>query len=148
MADTKPTHATPPVEGDGVSYAGLGWFIVILTVTTLVCQIIVWGAFEFMAWRADRNDPARAAVAAPRAQPRIEDGRIVTGTDGAAQPTVLVTEPIPLANFRAREAESLATYGWIDEDAGLVRLPIDRAKDLLLERGLPTRAADTDTPQE
>jgi hypothetical protein len=29
------------------------------------------------------------------------------------------------------------TYGWIDRNGGVVRLPIDRAMDLVLERGLP-----------
>ena len=33
----------------------------------------------------------------------------------------------------------LTTYGWVDKNAGTVRIPIDRAKELLLERGLPVR---------
>lgn len=37
----------------------------------------------------------------------------------------------------------LNTYGWIDRQNGIVRLPIDRAMELLLQRGLPTRAAST-----
>jgi hypothetical protein len=36
----------------------------------------------------------------------------------------------------------LSTYGWIDRQNGVVRLPIDRAMDLVLERGLPTRAVN------
>lgn len=35
----------------------------------------------------------------------------------------------------------LNTYGWIDRQNGIVRMPIDRAMALLLERGLPTRSA-------
>jgi hypothetical protein len=34
----------------------------------------------------------------------------------------------------------LNTYGWIDRQSRIVRLPIDRAMELLLERGLPARA--------
>ena len=33
----------------------------------------------------------------------------------------------------------MSTYDYIDKDAGTVRIPIDRAMDLLVERGLPTR---------
>lgn len=33
----------------------------------------------------------------------------------------------------------LNSYGWIDQQAGVVRIPIDRAMELTLERGLPTR---------
>jgi hypothetical protein len=37
----------------------------------------------------------------------------------------------------------LNSYGWIDRQNGIVRLPVDRAMELLLEPGLPTRAAKT-----
>ena len=36
----------------------------------------------------------------------------------------------------------LQTYGWIDRQNGIVRLPIDRAMELILQRGLPTRSAE------
>ena len=38
-----------------------------------------------------------------------------------------------------REHEILTTYGVADKDAGTYRIPIERAKDLMLERGLPVR---------
>jgi hypothetical protein len=44
-----------------------------------------------------------------------------------------------LQSFRAKENEILQSYGWVDQNAGVVRIPIDRAMDLLLQRGLPTR---------
>lgn len=42
-----------------------------------------------------------------------------------------------------RERERLLTtqYEWIDRPAGVVRIPIERAMELTLERGLPTRQA-------
>ncbi len=36
---------------------------------------------------------------------------------------------------RRRERERLSTYAWIDRQAGVVRIPIDRAMELLVERG-------------
>jgi hypothetical protein len=39
--------------------------------------------------------------------------------------------------LRAREASILTTYGWVDRQAGVGRIPIDRAIDLVLEQGLP-----------
>jgi hypothetical protein len=139
MADTKHVHGAAPIEGDGVSYSGIVWFVVILTVTTVACQLIVWAGFELMEWRVDRGDAARAPLAAERARPAIERGRLVTSTPESPQPALLVTEPIALGEHRANEASSLAAYGWVDRGAGRVRIPIDRAKTLLLERGLPTR---------
>ena len=49
-------------------------------------------------------------------------------------------EPYPLAlrlKQRAEEDEILTTYGWVDKDREVARVPIDRAMDLLVQRGLP-----------
>lgn len=130
MADTNHAHAGPdiPVEGDGIHYSGIGWFVVVLAVTTLVCMGLMWGMFELMARRAEAIDGPRSPLARPvGAQP--------------AQPNLLLDEPLNLEQFRASEQQRLTTYGWIDENGGQVRLPIDRAMDLLLERGLPVRGA-------
>jgi hypothetical protein len=43
--------------------------------------------------------------------------------------------------WRAHEAELQSSYGWVDATRGIVRLPIERALELTLERGLPARAA-------
>ena len=39
--------------------------------------------------------------------------------------------------MRAREDAVLTTYGWVDRNTGVARIPIERAMDLLVERGLP-----------
>ena len=45
-----------------------------------------------------------------------------------------------LNEIRTDEEKNLYSYGWVDEKAGTVRIPIERAMDLLVERGLPVRA--------
>jgi hypothetical protein len=48
----------------------------------------------------------------------------------------LQTNPIPdLKTFRAEEEKVLTTYGWVDQPKGIVRMPIDRAIDVLAQRG-------------
>jgi hypothetical protein len=137
MADIN--HAGPRTEGDGVSYRSLGWSMAILTIVTLFCYALVVGLFKFMESRAIAGDTPRAPLAAAPVQPAIEGGRMVGGP--AAVPSLLVGEPLNLQKFRAEEDHLLTSYGWVDQNAGLVRLPIDRAKTLLLERGLPVREA-------
>jgi hypothetical protein len=56
-------------------------------------------------------------------------------------PALLVDEPVNLKAFRETETQALHSYGWVNESAQTVRLTIDRAKELVLERGLPARAA-------
>lgn len=47
-----------------------------------------------------------------------------------------------LAELRRREEALLSTYGWIDRDAGVIRIPIDRAMQVMVEQGLPFRGND------
>ena len=54
----------------------------------------------------------------------------------------LQTSPIhDLQELRARDAAALHEYAWGDREAGVVRIPIDRAIAVLAERGLPARPA-------
>jgi hypothetical protein len=145
MADTKHqagagTAPAGPTEGDGISYSGLAWFMVILTATTLVCAgLMVW-LMDFEAKRVRALDtPAapHAATVAPNQVPPSPPPPNLIPLDSRTMP---LGEPTYLQRFREAEEAELTTYGWIDRNAGTLRIPIDRAKARLLERGLPTRA--------
>jgi hypothetical protein len=150
MADTNHAHAAPapapstPVEGDGVSYAGIVWFIVILVGTTLVCQLLMWGLFALFDARRQAA-VERATMAAPAIEPRIDGGRIVSDRQ-LPEPAMLVSEPTELDAFHRREDAILHGYGWMDEQAGTARIPVERAKELLLEKGFPVRQQSAATP--
>ena len=45
----------------------------------------------------------------------------------------------PFNGIIVNEDNELYSYGWVDEKAGTVHIPIDRAMELLVERGLPVR---------
>ncbi len=42
--------------------------------------------------------------------------------------------------IRAEQTKQLQSFGWVDEEAGIVHIPIDLAKEQLLEQGLPVQA--------
>jgi hypothetical protein len=98
-----------------------------LAVVAAIIHLLMWvllGYFE-----------AREAKQAPRMYPLA-----------AVQDTLLPPEPRlqtnpreDLAELRAREDAVLHSYGWVDKNAGVVRIPIDAAMKLTLERGLPAR---------
>jgi hypothetical protein len=53
----------------------------------------------------------------------------------------LQTDPFTdITALRAKEREVLDEYAWVDKNTGVVRIPIERAIDVLAERGLPHRA--------
>jgi hypothetical protein len=141
-------QGTPPlpVEGDGISYSGIVWFVVILTAVTVVCQILMWVLLRAMQHQAPDAATARAVMAPPVAAERqAVDGRVypnmvAVGEAGGTAPQLLVQEPVNLERLRAQEHEVLTTYGITDKNAGMYRIPIDKAKDLLLTQGLPVRS--------
>lgn len=48
-----------------------------------------------------------------------------------------------LGRLRVRENDQLNSYEWVDENTGVMRIPIERAMDIIAERGLPTRPIET-----
>jgi len=42
-----------------------------------------------------------------------------------------------LRDLRRTEDAALSSYGWVDRQTGVVRIPIDRAIDLVAEKGIP-----------
>lgn len=65
-----------------------------------------------------------------------------------SEPTQVFPLPQPqsvpgaqLRDVRALEDLQLTNYGWIDPSNGVVRIPIDRAMEILAQRGLPVRSS-------
>lgn len=59
-------------------------------------------------------------------------------------PRLIVNSGQDLKAMRAAEDAILHSYGWVDRTQGIVRIPIDRAIDILVARGLPARPARND----
>jgi hypothetical protein len=73
-------------------------------------------------------------------EPVVTAGRAdipVTRVRDFPQPRLLIKPGASLAELRTAEDTDLNSYGWVDRTAGIARIPIDRAMQLLLERGLP-----------
>ena len=61
------------------------------------------------------------------------------------EPRLQVTAPMDLKQYKGAQDGILNSYGWVDRQAGVVRIPIERAMDILLQRGFPVRAT---TPEK
>jgi hypothetical protein len=49
--------------------------------------------------------------------------------------------------YRQQQDEMLNSYGWIDREKQVVRVPVSRAMDLILEQGLPEPKAKEDNEE-
>ena len=112
-------------------------FLVSLTVGCLLVALLLKGMYSYLDARENRSQPALN----PLVQQTRTDTRLVTPGDVAKfpEPHLETDEPREITAFRMREEQTLHSYGWVDHSAGVVRIPIDRAMELLAQRGLPTR---------
>ena len=115
---------------------GIWGFAAIVAATTVLLHLVVWGLMVGFRNAAVRRDPAPSPLAEANERrlppgPRLQD------------------EPYhDMESLRAAEDERLSNYGWSDRAAGIGRIPIDRAIDLILERGLPETTALSDGPRQ
>jgi hypothetical protein len=129
--ETKPTKGAPsaPERQGGYEHSdahigGLlkfGFWLAMILVVTLVAMKFT---YHFYA----RMEP----LGAP-ASPFTNVRQIPSGPLLQAEPHT------DLQTYCEAQEQQVNTYGWVDKQGGVVRLPVDRAMDLLLERGLPTR---------
>jgi hypothetical protein len=115
-------------EHSDISVRAIVWFLVMLVVIVLITDVAMWGLFKGLDKLEQSNDPFVTPLAAPAGQL-------------PAEPRLQTTPWQDMTQFRAGEMKHLQGYGWVDQKAGIGRLPIERAKELLLQRGLPSRAA-------
>lgn len=55
-------------------------------------------------------------------------------------PRLQISPPADLQAFRRREEAELSSYGWVNQTSGIVRIPIERAMDYIIAKGiLPVR---------
>ena len=68
-----------------------------------------------------------------------------------AQPPAPRLQQFPrneIYEFRVQEEAKLHGYGWVDQNAGIVHIPIEEAMKKVLQQGLPARAQDAAQPVE
>jgi hypothetical protein len=71
----------------------------------------------------------------PKGRPRAST--ITIPSARAPAPELQRSVEDDLKALRAEEDAKMNGYGWIDRKTGTIRIPIERAKQLLLQRGLP-----------
>ncbi|MCI0352795.1 MAG: hypothetical protein L0Z53_25520 [Acidobacteriales bacterium] len=132
-------HETSDVNVRGIFGFGIG-----LAVGTALVSLLLFGAFSVM---VERFTPAPAASSSPltRNRPVVPESK-KHAESTFPEPRLQPNAAEDLAKFREQEYRRLTSYGWVDQNAGKVHIPIERAKELTLERGLPVRVPGTTPP--
>lgn len=122
MADARLEEAKRQgYETRDVGVRGLLAVVAATTLTVLAIIAAIWGLlvlFESLRLAPPASPLARIEVLPP--EPRLE-----------ARPAEALVE------LERQEEGRLGSYGWVDQDAGIARIPLEQAMELLAGQGWP-----------
>ncbi len=127
-------RGAPPKRGyeaNVVSFRAVAWFGIGLLLSVLVVVLVAQVVLDELASRRPVVVPHPSKVQPDPYPP---------------EPRLETLPSLRLEEMRRQEEEILTGYGWVDREEGIARIPIDRAMELLIQRGLPARDDGGDTP--
>jgi hypothetical protein len=122
-------HAPVPSPGYETSDANVGGvykFLVALGVVLIGTAVLCWGLFRYFS--TYEEGPAAAS-------PFADTRQLPLG------PQLQVNPREDWLKYHEDQEKSLENYAWENRGAGIVRVPIERAMELLLHKGLPVQGA-------
>jgi hypothetical protein len=129
-------------EREDLSAAGVLYFIVGVAALGLVAFLLMVGFYKFLDERAGEAQPEVSPLATnvPKDTRNLAEGYKDYLKDNFPAPRLEIDERTELNDDRIAEEEKLNSYGYVDDNHVTVRIPIERAMDLIAQRGLPVRS--------
>lgn len=134
------TSASKGYEVRDVKTGALGKWLLVLAAVIIGTYALTVGLFRFFSAQEAVKD-ASAGVTAPAFGPAPADVDLKW-----PEPRIQKAPADDMARLRAEQEVVLQSYGWVDREAGIVRVPINVAMKLVLEDGLPVREAAPASP--
>jgi len=143
MSEGNLNHAQRPAESfehEDLSPLGVFYFLGGLAIVGITIYFILVGMYRFLDSYDRRHQPAANPMAVKTGvNPNVMTPREI-------QQQIDKTFPKPVLEYSERtqfiqelenEDKALESYDWVDQNAGIVRIPIEQAMDLVAQRGLP-----------
>jgi hypothetical protein len=144
MTDTTSRDRTPDLEAidrpeveheeSDVNIRAIFTFGGVLVAVAVVIHLAVWGLFAYF--------DAREATAVRQYPLATDEARL------PPEPRLQVAPRLDLEALRTAEDALLNGYHWVNRDAGIVRIPIEEAMRLTVERGLPVLKGAGEQPNK
>jgi hypothetical protein len=143
MSDEMMNHGHPghetEFEHEDLGTRGIYAFMIGLVVSGVVIYFIIVGMYSFL----DKYERSQMTTASPLVSSSGAMTRVMTQDEvdklfkenGA--PMLETNERGQLRDFLMDQEGQLNSYGWVDEKAGVAHIPIERAMELTVQRGLP-----------
>jgi hypothetical protein len=112
-------------ETEDFSPRAIRWFTAGLAALTLMVFVLM----GWLLWVLSDGRPPGQGIAAPT----------LPAPNLSPAPDLQVAPSRDYQEMRAAEEAQLHSYGWVDRQAGVAAIPIERAMELLAQRGLPVQ---------
>jgi hypothetical protein len=126
------SHERRDVNVFQVSAFGIG-----LLLSCIVVVFAMWAMFDFFYSREDAKNADNPAALMMKDQNKLPP-----------EPRLQAEPKVELKDLRADEEAILSSYGWVDPNKGIVRIPIDQAIDIVAQKGLPSKPSPTGLDNE
>lgn len=132
-------------EESDVNVRALIWFFVIFIIGSIVTYIAIYGLYRgLVSIESNREGPPLTAmpqsseITIPQNEPRLQPFPRKAGE--TLLPPFATTPVTDMVQMRRNEDKILNHYGWVDREKGVVHIPIETAKRLVIQRGLAVQA--------
>jgi hypothetical protein len=115
----------PGYETRDANPRGVFTFLVILGTVLVAVSLVCWGIFRYFT--------AHAANSSASDSPFADTRQLPLG------PQLQVNPREDWLKYRDEQEKSLETYEWVNRSAGTVRIPIEKAMELLVKKGVPVQ---------
>jgi hypothetical protein len=142
-------------EATDVRVSGVVVFIVALSIFAVVTAVLAYGVGKVLDARMNKEDGPPSRWAHPvdvrplgnmASNPEMQN-KMAEMTQSFPAPRLLTDDGNQdVADLHLREDLLLNNYSWVDSSQGKVRIPIERAMELLATRGLPVASAVEQAP--
>jgi len=133
---TKSTGKNPELEFEhqDLRPVGVYTFLAGLAIAGFLIYFVIWGLYRYLDYYERTHQPPQNPLVQTEADTRTVPPQLI---EKFPQPRLEKNERTEINDFRLKEEQTLNSYGWVDQKAGVVRIPIERAMQLITERGLP-----------
>lgn len=138
-------------EETDVNVKAILGFGVFLAISGIVLIGVLYGFYLLLDWNYERTQAAANPMIQPKNGPAPPHNVLAGGPESAEQAMTRLQQTFPeprlqpneyddYAVYRKRQDDQLNAYTWINQADGSVRIPINRAMELIAQRGLPAVA--------
>jgi hypothetical protein len=116
-----------PDRGHEVRDVELKWIVGF----AIILAVVLVATFALMRWtfhRFEQRERARQGAPVSLVEPQ--------GASLPPEPRLQANPRQELKAMRAEEEAILGSYGWVDRELGIVRIPIDAAMEIVVQQGI------------